>query len=592
LKRLAIILAVVIAVVAVAVAAAPFLIPGSFLKLRVAERLSALTGRAVTVSGTASLSIYPSLAITVGDLAIANPAGMGEDPTLTTPRLDTRLRLWPLLLGRIEFDEFVLTNPTIHLIVDPDGRANWIYDGGAIMPALPGGEGQISDVGLGHLLVNNATVLYDNLKSNTREEMHEVDLDIDWPTVSATVSGRGRLVWRDEPVEFTGLLATPMALFGGRASAARFAIASTPLRVSFSGRATNSGGLHLDGDGSVSTPSMRRTIEWLGTPMGTGPILGAASINGTTAITATNVDFTQASLELDGNSAVGALGVSFGGVRPRIAGKLNAQQLDLSAYVEAVRANVFGSGMWVIAPARLPFAEAIDADLAFSTAHMTVGATEIGDTWSTVKIADGVLDAVLQGANLYGGQIGLHLTTTPGSTLQAQLHIDAKDVPVGPTLSGLAGITALEGNLTGSADLTASGRGWGEVANTLAGKGRVTIADGKLTGIDLPLIAYELADPLAQPITANGGTTSFNATTASFEVNGADLKTDDLFMEGTDFHLSLSGHGSVASGVVEARAVVTNATETIPIAVSGTWQAPEIGRVWVRNAPAAQEREH
>ncbi len=590
MKRLAIILAVVIAVLAVAVAAAPFVIPSDFLKQRVAERIAGLTGRAVTLSGATTLSVYPHVTISVFGLAVA---GTDNDPIVAAQRLDTRLRFWPLLLGRVEFDEFVLTEPTIHLVVDAEGRPNWSLAGSAVaaqalaaapLPADP--LAATRDVRLGHFVVTGGTVLYDNLVSDTREQMTEVALDVDWPSVSATASGRGRMVWRGEPVEFTGLVAAPLQLMRGAASPARFAIASTPLRASFSGRATERDGLHFDGEGNVSTPSMRRTIEWLGTPMGTGPILGAASVRGTVAIAGPSIDFTTANLELDGNSAEGSLGVSFAAARPMIAGKLATQRLDISAYVEAIRADLVATGSWLIAPARMPFAEAVDADITFTAASVIMGGTEVGDTWSTVKVKDGNVDVALQGANLYAGQVGAHLTmATAGDTLSAEAHLDIKGVPATPALANLTGITALDGNMTGTLDLSTSGRGWGEFASRVAGKGRFTISDGTLAGVDLPAIADVLADPSAGPIVAGGGTTAFRQVTADFNLNAGELSTSDLFMEGDDFRLAVAGHGSLTSGATEARATLTNAMETIPLSIAGTWQQPAIARAPFRPAP-------
>ncbi|HVY19323.1 MAG TPA: AsmA family protein [Bauldia sp.] len=595
MKRFAIIVAVVIAVLAVVVAAAPFVIPSDFLKQRVAERIGTLTGRSATLAGVTTLSIYPHLAISVEGLSIGNPEGMGSDPMIVADRLETRLRLVPLLLGRIEFDEFTLTRPTIHLVVDAQGHPNWSFAASAVVaqataPA-PGADDPLAaarDLRLGHLILSNGTVLYDNLASDTREQMTELDLDVDWPSVSATVSGRGKLVWRGEPVEFTGLLAAPIELMRGKTTAARFALASTPLRASFSGRATQGDTLRLDGDATLSTPSMRRTIEWLGTPMGTGPILGAASVRGTMAIAGPNVEFTDADLELDGNSAEGSLGVSFAAAKPHIAGKLTAQRLDLSAYLEAVRADLLATGSWLIAPARLPFAEAVDADITFTTGAVVMDATEIGDTWSTVKIKDDDLDVVLQGANLYGGEIGMHLTTaTTANVLSATAHLDIKGVPASPTLANLAGITALGGSMTGTFELSTSGRGWGEMATRVAGKGQIAIDNGTLTGIDLPAVAYLLADPSAGPVVASGGTTRFATVSADIALDSGTISTNDLFMEGDEFRLALSGHGSLTSGATEARATLTNATETIPLSIAGTWQQPAIARASFR--PAADE---
>jgi AsmA protein len=445
-----------------------------------------------------------------------------------------------------------------------------------------------TDLRLGHIAITDGTVLYDNLASDTREQMTGLELDVDWPSVSATVSGRGKLTWRDEPVEFTGLLAAPLQLMRGQTTAARFALASTPLRASFSGRATDSGTLRFDGEATLSTPSMRRTIEWFGPPMGTGPILGAASIRGTVAIAGPSVEFSSASLELDGNNAEGSLGVNFAAAKPKIAGRLTAQRLDLSAYLEAVRADLVATGSWLIAPARLPFAEAVDADITFTIGLVVLDATEIGDTWSTVAIRDGGLDVALQGANLYGGELGVHLTTTTAADLlSAEAHVDLKGVPAGPTLGSLVGIAALTGNVTGTFELSTAGRGWGEIAARVTGKGQIVIDNGTLAGLDLPAIAYILADRDAGPVVAGGGITHFTRVSADLNLEAGSIQTSDLFMEGDEFRLALAGHGSLTSGATEARATLTNATETIPVSIAGTWRQPAIARAPFRPAPAS-----
>jgi uncharacterized protein involved in outer membrane biogenesis len=331
---------------------------------------------------------------------------------------------------------------------------------------------------------------------------------------------------------------------------------------------------------------MRRTIEWLGTPMGTGPILGAASVRGTVAITGPSIDFSAANLELDGNSATGSLGVSFAAARPNITGKLATDRLDLSAYAEAIRADLLNTGSWLIAPAQMPFAQAVDADVSFTIGQVTMDATEIGDTWATVSIKDGAVDAQLQGANFYAGQIGAHLRMTPANgVLSAEAHLDLKGVPATPALTNLAGVTALEGNLSGAFDLTAGGRGWGEFVASVAGKGQFSIGDGTLTGVDLIAAANQLSDPFAGPLVGAGGETSFHQVDADVTLAKGVLSTSDMFMEGDDFRLALSGRGSLLSGATEAQATLTNATELIPLSIAGTWRQPAIARASLRPAP-------
>ena len=587
MKRLAIIVAVVVAALAIAVAAVPFLVPSDFLRARVAERIANLTGRAVAVTGEPRLSIYPYLAVTVEGLVVANPEGMGSDPFIVAETMQARVRLLPLLVGRAEFEEFELIKPTIHLVVDAEGRANWQMAGSAVAnqaaAPLPAATDTASlqplDLLLGRLKVDNGTILYDDLVSNTREEMTAVDLDINWPSASASVGGRGSLQWRGETLEFTGLLAAPLELMRGSRSPARFAIASTPLRASFSGTAASAATLRLDGEASLSTPSMRRTIEWLGTPMGTGPILGAAAVRGTASVAGGDVIFDKATIELDGNSAEGSLGVSLAGARPVVRGTLAIGNLDLSAYVEAIRADLIAGGSWLIAPARMAFAELVDADIRVSAAQVMIGKTRIGRTAAAVAIKNGAFDIAVGEAEYYGGSIGARLTAAVvGDSLTAAAQGKFAGVPASVALTDLAGVSALDGTATVAFDITGQGRSWAAFASSVAGTGTLVMAGGSLNGLDLPKIADKLTDPLAEPVAGGGGSTAFESLSADLAISDGSISTTGLVMRGTGFRLMLAGKGSLFTGAVDAKAKLATGTETIALTVDGSWQKPTIAR--------------
>lgn len=588
MKRIVIIVAVVIAVVAILIAAVPFVVPSEFLKVRVADRISALTGRQVTFSGEPSLSIYPHVTIAIGGLSVANPEDMGTDPVITAETVRARLRFLPMLVGRAVFDEFELVRPTIHLVSDDQGRRNWRIAGGAIAreaqqqeppkdapkPLLP------IDVQIGHVIVTDGTLLYDDLASDKREELTDFDFDMTWPSVSAAASGLGKFNWRGEPVEFNAVLAAPLDVMRGKESAARFAIASTPLRASFSGRASLAEGPHIEGNAGISTPSMRRTIEWLGTPMGTGAILGAGSINGTVATDGLSVRFSDSTLELDGNTATGSLGVDLGRARPAIDGNLSAVQLDLSAYMEAARADVLANGSWLIAPAKLDFADAIDADIKLALGQVTIGGVQAGKTAAAVAIHNGAFDLTIDQAQFYSGSVKTSLHIGPQSdTLAATLDAEVNDVTTAAALTALAGISAVHGEATGKFALKTSGRNWAEFAHSVTGSGNININGGEVDGLDFATVAEAMSDPFAGPMTTLGGSTFFQRLSAGLTVSGGEIATDDLYVEGGDFRLSLNGHGSVLSGAVDARATLTTGSESIPLTVAGTWRQPAIARV-------------
>lgn len=593
MKRLAIIIAVVIAVLAVAVAALPFVIPANFLKARVAAQISSLTGRPVTLTGEPSLSIYPHLAISVEGLAVGNPEGMGSDSFIAAETLHARVRLLPLLIGRVAFDEFELIKATLHLVVDAEGHSNWQMGESAIaaQAALPKPVAsddvlapQPPDLQLGHLVVNDGTILYDDRVSTTREEITDVDIDVTWPSAGAAVGGRGSLVWRGETVEFTALLAQPLELLRAGRSPARFALASTPLRVSFSGSATGATALRLDGETEMSSPSLRRMIEWLGTPMGTGPILGAAAIRGSASITGDGVAFDRATVELDGNSAEGTIGITRGG-RPALRGTLALDRLDLSAYVEAGRADLLAHGSWLLAPARLDFAQAINADLRISANEIVMGGTRMGKTAAAVGISNGSVDIAVGESEFHGGKISGRVTAgLVGETLVANGEAMVTDIPALVALTDLAGIAAIDGPATATFSLTGRGRSWAAFAGSVFGSGKMTVATGALHGVDLAKVGEALSDPLAEPVAGGAGTTAFSSLSATVTIGDGELNTGDLVMEGKDFRLTLAGRGSLFNSGVSADGQLAAGTHTLPLRVTGSWGKPVVARV--RKPPA------
>jgi AsmA protein len=573
----------VVVVLVVAVATAPFIVPDAFLKQRVADEIARLTGRAVTISGGVNLSIYPNVTATVDGLSIANPEGMGADPFILADGLQARVRLLPLLLARVEFDEFNLINPRIHLVVTADG-SNWHFDGrsaiGAVAASAPTGAPGIAgdDVRIGHLRVTNGTIVYDDLTGDRREEMAGVDLDIAWPSAVSAVGGRGTLQWRGETVEFTALVGAPLELMRGGTSQARFAVASTPLRASFSGTATGLETLQLAGDTSFSTPSLRRTLEWFGTPMGAGSILGAAAINGTATITTRAIQFDHAAMELDGNTAEGVLALSFEGARPTVQGTIATEKLDLSPYLEAAHADLTGTGPWLTAPARVDFAKALATDLRISAGQVIAGSLQLGKTAASISTNGNGLNVTIGDAELYGGKLTAQIVTRAADKdLFGQMHVAVVDMPAA-ALANVAGITALDGTMNATFDLASGGRIWGSFANGVKGTGTLTIANGTLKGVDVAGLADTFADPLAEPVDAGSGSTAFSRLQSTFTVALGRLSTKDLRLEGDGWAVALTGSGSVLNSGVEAKATLTKGAAEVPLAITGSWREPTIAR--------------
>lgn len=590
------------------VVAAPLIITPDVVKQRIADQITRWTGRAVAFKGEPKISVFPYLTIRLDDVTLANPDGMTGKPFIAMDALVARIELLPLLIGRTEVAEFRMMRPDVNLTVQKDGKANWILRDGAVGTqvekgdlngtAMPSGEPDYSDIALGRFVMKNGTIRYHDERNGRRDSVAAANFDFRWPSTVAAASGSGSFDWHGETVEFRSTVEAPMALLAGGASALRVALTSTALRASFDGTAITTDGLQADGEATVTTPSVRSVVAWLGTPIGEGSILGAGSISGHVSWIAPTLSFSEATIELDGNTAEGALSASFAEARPAIQGTLALEQLDLSAYLEALRAALSAGGGWAEGPIALPL-DLADFDLRLSSSEVLIGETRIGRAAAAAAIKDGRLTLDIGEAQIYDGHaeadIGVEMKN---GALAATAHARFDSIPMGTALVAAAGTAAFQGTGGATVDLAAGGQSWGEVARTLSGTARIEIADATLTGLDIGRLAALRKDPRAMSEPA--GSTAFTTIALTLGLAGGTLTTGDLWAEGDGYEIDLDGTVGMFDGAVSAKGTLTMvnpdvgdpaAPSDVPFAIVGTWfdpvVLPDFGRLVKRSESRA-----
>jgi AsmA protein len=577
MKRVALLAVIVVALVAAAVVAIPNVLSADLIKQRIAENIAAATGRQVVLKGKPVLTIYPSLAISVADLTIANPDGTSGDPFLTSENVTARVRLLPLLLGNAQFDSIQLTKPRIHLVQSTDGRTNW-----AIAAATGTPSGAVASPPR-RIRISSGTVIYDDIAAARHEELSELELDAAWTGPGSPLTGSGAARWRGEPVEFNLQIGDPIAAATGSQSPFRLALVAKPVRIAFNGTV----GPGVEGTVSVSTPALRRLIEWTGRPMGNGSTLGAASVQGKIDWVGRRMSFADATLELDGNSAVGAFTVDYGAARLALAGTLAASRIDFSPYVEGIH----GDATTLLGPATLPLADVFDADLRLSSDQVLIGPLRITKAAGAVAMKAGNFSLNIGAASLYGGTLTADASVTKfGDRLVSQASATLANVAARPALIDLAGIQSLEGSAGGSLDVRGQGSTWGEFVQSLAAHGSFAVSNGTLSGLDIAQLAA-LTDASAAPIVPGAGFMAFTKLSGTANLDGGILETKDTVLAGSTYRIDLKGWGSLASGLIDASAVLLPATgaaaaKVVPIAVTGTWRRPHFDLDRGRSSPS------
>lgn len=530
----------------------PSLVPADKIKQEVVAQVKAATGRDLAIDGKVSVSAFPSLSVQVSNVALSNPPGFQGKDMARLGALDVRLKLLPILSGKVEVDSFVLIDPIISLEVDRHGKPNWVFDSEPkpqtkAEAKQSSGSGGLKDLSLGQVRITNGKLTYVDGKSGTKEEVDAINLAVDLKTLDSPLKVKGDLKWRGKAIDLGVDVARPRALMDGTASPAELSVATEAVKLAFTGEAS---GAAIKGDLDLAVPSVRGLVLWTtGKPLDmAGSGLGPFSLKGKLAAGGTKAALTQAAIALDAIKANGDFNVDTGGTRPSLKGKLDVEALDLNPYLppeqQPAKASTGPAGKadWSDAPMDASGLKAADVDFALTVGSITAQKIKVGKSALHLVLNGGRLNADLSQLELYQGSGKGRLAldgSQPGIGLDASF--DLKGLAAEPFLTDAANFTRLSG--TGDFDIQVSGRGKSErgLISSLDGKGAVTFLNGAITGINLA----EMVRNVGSAFTAGGGTqkTDFAELGGTFTIADGVVTNKDLALKSP--LLRVEGAGTV-----------------------------------------------
>jgi AsmA protein len=130
-------LAVVVVLVLGALLALPLLLDTPAVQTYAAQAASHALGRPVKFQGL-SISALPLPTVKLRGLQVAEDPSFGPGPFITVTEGRMRIRIRPLLQGRVELADLTLEEPRIHVVEDAAGRLNVATLGGGAPPAPSG----------------------------------------------------------------------------------------------------------------------------------------------------------------------------------------------------------------------------------------------------------------------------------------------------------------------------------------------------------------------------------------------------------------------------------------------------------------------
>jgi len=264
-------LAAVVVLATAAILALPRLVETARAQSLIASGAAQALGRPVKFQSL-SVTVLPYPAARLHGLEIADDPAFGAGPFLRLDTADFRLKLAPLLRGRVEFATLVLKEPRIALIQGADGRWNFASLGSARetaaapRPSSRGGGGVAAAPGtlVSRIVVDKGVVTYESRAAGgghrARHRLEGVDLALTTAPGAMSLAGAARVMPGDIVVRITD---GTLGLSGARS------LADASLRA----------GLAIDG--KDVRPAV--AAAWGAEPAIAGALSGRLTVSGTVA---------------------------------------------------------------------------------------------------------------------------------------------------------------------------------------------------------------------------------------------------------------------------------------------------------------------
>lgn len=130
------------------------------LKQAISSQVHERTGRDLSIDGALDFSVFPWLAVEVGDLSLSNASGFGDQPFARIGQARVGVALIPLFRKQIVVDTVTLHGLELALTVNARGQNNWddLADGGASDESTQSEGGLLSSKRVAGLNISDARI--------------------------------------------------------------------------------------------------------------------------------------------------------------------------------------------------------------------------------------------------------------------------------------------------------------------------------------------------------------------------------------------------------------------------------------------------
>jgi AsmA protein len=585
-KRLALAIAGVLAAIAVAVIVGPLFIPREAVLSAIKDEIKAATGLDLTVRGHAAVSLFPWGNVSLGDVVLGGESD--AEPALAAKELQARLRLVPLLFGRIGAADLALSHAHVTVVVGPDGSSNWSGLSDKFARALaPGARPADRVTSISEIRIADGTVAIRDETHGIDERLSGVEMSLAWPAIARSFAATGRFVWRNETIDASVSIADIVAALTGARAGLKVRLSGTPFKLAFDGHLTRTPTFRLDGTLAADTDSLRRALAWGGFMALPGGGFGRFALKAQMSVVGGAVALSAVNVEMDGNTAEGSMTFT-SDTRNALQGTLAADEIDLAPFLSTLHMLRTTGRDWSAVPIALDGLTGLDLDLRISARRILLGPATLGRTAAAANLREGRLTIAIGEAQAFGGVLTgfMSIGKVPsGGEVKSQLQFANVDLET--CLGDLFGIRRLEGKGTLSFAVEASGESVLGFTHTLSGQATLAAQHGALVGYNVEQLLRRLESrPLAARNEFRTGRTPFEKLNVNVKLVQGTAKVEEVRLDGATIRLGIVGSASIPARDLDlkgtASLIPAGATENTPAAfelpfvVQGPWGDPII----------------
>ena len=576
----------------------PFIASTQIVRDRIAQELSHWTGYQVTLGAETSIEVWPVVTAHLTDVTFSEFGGSGR-PIARVDKIDAALAALPALRGEIVFSQLRLLRPSISLAADDLPPAPVAIPRGRIAEALTAARGVVAEnaaepdlSGLPadalpsiDIVEGKLTILHDG---KSTELLSAVSGRLAWPAFNRSASVAASGIWRGEVVNVEFETAQPLILLVGAAAPVAVGLDSAPLTLDYKGTASLGSDGFLQGQGALTSPSLRRMLEWSGNDIAPGSAIGAVSLDAKVSGSLRRLNLSEASVTLDGNPSRGTLEIALGDKVPTVAGTLAFQTINLQSFLSAFSALTPDRwGRYSTIDGQV--AEQMNLDLRLSANTATAGTLTFTGVAATAQIKGGLAAFDISDARAFDGaiQAGFRIDQ-PNAASRVEVRLRGVDIDLG-ALAQTMQVSYLMPIARGDLMISLKGDGndWTSIMRTAQGSLSINLGPGAMAGIDLAAFSDRARKGEFFPLSeASGSALAFDSLVMKAKVENGTARLQRAEVTSGDQHVELSGlvplpgRGLALTGTIGAKMEGENKDPArMQFFIGGSWDSPYVSPV-------------